>query len=204
MRFSAYPSWVRFFIGYILMKKFLICALCLLFAHNTFAQIHIDKVEEDGSRVIVSSSHNIYTGLTNAAAAALMYISLPEQDHEQFEISITLNEGKMQFDVGRKLLLKFSDDSVMELSNTKEIGIADYTYRVGNTGTDYYTNPTYLVSEEQLIKIISGEVVKIRIENNIEYFDRIIKKNKFSNAIKKSYDAIINKRQTKNDVYTNF
>ena len=186
------------------MKKLLICAICIIASYSSFAQIYIDKVEEDGSRVIVSSSHNIYTGLTNAAAAALMYISLPEQDHEQFEISVTLNEGKMQFDVGRKLLLKFKDDSVMELSNTKEIGIADYTYRVGNTGTSYFTNPTYLVSEEQLIKIINGEVIKIRIENNIEYFDRTIKKNKFSKAVQKSYEAILSKRQTKNDVYTNF
>lgn len=186
------------------MKKFLICAICFLISYSSFAQISVDKVEEDGSRIIVSSNINVYSGWTNAAAVCLVYITLPEQDYEQFELSLTLNEGKMQFDEGRKLLLKFKDGAVMELSNTKAIGPADYTFSVSGSITSYFTNPEYLISEEQIKKIISGEVVKIRVENNIEHFDREIKKNKFSKAVQQSYEAVISKRQTQNDVYTNF
>lgn len=186
------------------MRKFFISAICLFASYSLFAQISIDKVEEDGSRIIVSDYHNIYTEWSSAAAACVEYILIPEDDVEHYEILFSLNEGKMQFDEGRKLLLKFKDGSVMELSNTEVIGPADYKYSVTKYGTNYYTYPSYKVTEEQLKQIISGEVVKIRIENNIEYFDREIKKNKFSKAIQQSYEAILSKKQVKNDVYTNF
>ncbi len=186
------------------MKKFLISAICIFASYSSFAQISIDKVEEDGSRIIVSSEVNIYTEWTSAAAARVEYITIPQDDIEHYEIILTLNEGKMQFDEGRKLLLKFKDGSVMELSNTEAIGPADYEYQVTDYGTNYYTYPSYIVTEEQLKQISSGEVVKVRIENNIEYFDREIKKNKFSKAIQKSYEAILSRKQVKNDVYSDF
>lgn len=186
------------------MKRLLIYALCLFASYSSFAQISIDKVIEDGSRIIVSDYYNIYSERSSAAAACVEYIVLPKNNFEHYEISFALNEGKMQFDEGRKLLLKFKDGSVMELSNTKVIGPTDYEYTASKYVTNYYTYPSYEVTEEQLKQIISGEVVKVRIENNIEYFDRKIKRNKFSKAIQKSYEAILSKKKVKNDIYTDF
>lgn len=185
------------------MKRYLIFILGLLFTTSAFSQIAIDKVEEDGSRIIITGAQNIYTRLVNAAAIRVCFIKTSEDDH-LYSIRLTLNEGKMQFDKGRKLLLKFADDSIMELENTKEIGPADYEYSVTSAGTYYFTFPEYEVTEEDIEKIIEGQVVKIRVENNIGFFDRDIKKNKFSKALKKLYDAINAKKETKNDVYQNF
>ena len=185
------------------MKKILLVTLCLFFSANMFSQIRIDKVEEDGSRYIITEHDNIYTKMTTAASLYLNYILMNSGD-ENYYITLCLNEGKMEFDKGRKLLLKFKDNSVMELVNCDEIGSTDYKYNVTRFGTDYLTYPTYNVTEEEIQKIIDGNVVKIRIENNIEYFDRDIKRNKFSKALKTAYDAINAQKNVKNDIYEGF
>ena len=185
------------------MKKILLLLVGIIVSVNAFAQIRVDKVEDDGSRIIISNDHNIYTGWTNAASVSVIYVLTPSGE-ELYQIHLCFNEGKMQFDIGRKLLLKFADDSVMEFSNITEIGPADYEYRVTDFGTSYYTYPDYLITEEEIQKIVNGNVIKIRVENNLEYFDRIIKKNKFSLAIRDSYQAIQSRKDVKNDVYEGF
>jgi hypothetical protein len=185
------------------MKKFLLFAVCFICSSIAFAQISADKVEEDGSRWILTENSNLYTGWTNAAAFNLSY-TLKVNGEETYEITLCLNEGKMQFEEGRKLLIKFKDGSMMELKNNRKIGPADYKYNVTSTGTDYFTFPQYSITEEEIQKIIDGEAIKIRIENDVEFFDRTIKKNKFSKGMKKAYEAIKAKKGTKNDVYEGF
>ena len=176
---------------------------CLLISVNLFSQIEIDKVEGNGSRFIITKHKNIYTEWTSAAAMSLSYM-LTSGGDENYQISLCLNEGKMQFDKGRKLLIKFKDNSIMELVNSVHIGPADYKVDITRFGTDYYTYPTYNVSVEDIQKIINGEVVKIRVENNLEFFDRNIKKNKFSTVIKNAFEAINSRKTVKNDVYEGF
>lgn len=185
------------------MKKLLVLFLGFFISTNVFSQISVDKVEEDGTRSIITESEKLYTGWSNAAGIRLAYYESPNSE-PIYQILLTLNEGLMQFDLGRKLLLKFKDGSVLELVNVKKIGPADYEYSVSSSGTSYYTFPKYSVTEEQIDKIIKGEVVKIRIENNIEHFDRNIKKNKFSKNLESMYKAIKSKKETNNDVYQNF
>ena len=185
------------------MKEILLLAVCFISSSIAFAQISADKVEEDGSRWIVTENSNLYTGWTNAASFNLSY-SLKVNGEETYEITLCFNEGKMQFEKGRKLLIKFKDSSILELINNKEIGPTDYKYKTSPTGTSYFTFPRYSVTEEDINKIIDGEVVKIRVENDIEYFDRDIKKNKFSKGLKRAYEAIKAKKETKNDVYEGF
>lgn len=185
------------------MKKYLLVVFCLLLSVSVFSQIRVDKVEEDGSRFIITDNSNIYTAWSSAAAMNLSY-TLTASGDENYQITLCLNEGKMQFDEGRKLLIKFKDNSIMELINCDHIGPADYKYSVNKYSTSYFTFPKYNVTVDEIQKIASGEVVKIRIENNIEYFDREIKKNKFSKAVKNAFDAINTRKTVKNDVYEGF
>lgn len=185
------------------MKKLLFLAVCLFSTTIAFSQISADKVEEDGSRWIVTDNTNLYTGWSHAAAFNLSY-SLKVNGEETYEITLCLNEGKMQFERGRKLLIKFKDGSMMELKNNQKIGPADYEYETSSFGTSYYTFPQYSITEEEIQKIIDGVAIKIRIENDVEFFDRDIKKNKFSKGMKTAYEAIKAKKGTKNDVYEGF
>lgn len=183
------------------MKHFIV-ALFLSIPCCVFAQISVDKVEENGNRIIITDYSSLYTGWTNAASFRLGYIHF--EDVELYNLSLLLNEGKMQIEEGRKLLLKFSDGSTMELSNSKQIGPADYEYRTSKYGTTYLVCPSYKISEDEIKRIIEGEVVKIRIENNIEFFDRDIKKNKLSKGLKNAYNAIQKKKLTNNGLYDGF
>jgi hypothetical protein len=185
------------------MKKFILLTLCFVTCSIAFAQIDVDKVEDDGSRLIVGEYYNLYTGLTNTASFKLS-CNILVNGEETYNIILCLNEGKMQFNEGRKLLIKFKDGSVMELKNNKEIGPADYEIVQPLKSVHYITYPRYSVTEEEIQKIIDGEVVKVRIENNIDFIDRNIKKNKFSDGIKKSFAAIKAKKETQNDLYEGF
>ena len=92
----------------------------------------------------------------------------------------------------------------MELENANEIGIIDNKLEHSRTTSYYLVYPQYPVNEEQLDKIINNEVIKLRIENDIEHLDRNIKSNKFSKGIKAAYEDIQKKKQTKNDIYEGF
>lgn len=181
------------------MKFFLLLAVCVISSPIAFAQIKADKVEEDGSRWIVTDNNNLYVGWDKSAGFNLSY-SLKANGEETYEITLCLDEGKMQFEKGRKLLIKFKDGSIMELKNNKKIGPTDYKY----LSKSYLTYPQYSVTEEEIQKIINGEATKIRVENDMEFFDRDIKKNKFSKGLKNAFEAIKAKKETKNDIYEGF
>ena len=55
----------------------------------------------------------------------------------------------------------------------------------------YFVFPEYPLTEEEVIKITKGEVVKIRLENNKEHIDLKVKNNKFSRKIKECHENII-------------
>lgn len=185
------------------MRKILSIMFCLFISINIFSQIEIDKAELDGTRFIVSKRKSVYSLRMKGADVGLAYIRTSLGD-ESYQIDLYLDEGKMGFDIGRRLLIKLKDDTVIELKNCVEIGPGDYKYEEIMFAPHYYTNPMYIVSLEDLQKIINGEVVKIRIENNIEFFDRNIQWNKFSKALKKAFDAINSRKTVKNDVYEGF
>lgn len=186
------------------MKKILFLMFAVLLCANTFAQVNIDKTNEDGTRIVSSHAENIYTNWTNAAAIRLNYYYIPEDDYGHFEISITFNEAKMTIDEGRKLLLKKKDGSIIELVNNTEIGVADYDYEVTKYGTNYYVRPDYMVTEAQIKEIIDGDIVKIRVETNLGYFDRDIKKNKLSKGLEKQYQAVLGAIAEEKTVYDGF
>lgn len=69
------------------------------------------------------------------------------------------------FPAESKLLLKFSDDSIVELNSFGDV-IKDYQCkRIGKILTDiYYTGRYYVLTEEALQKILTLPIVKVRIE----------------------------------------
>ncbi len=69
------------------------------------------------------------------------------------------------FPAESKLLLKFLDDSIVELDSFGDV-IKDYQCSyIGKVRTDiYYTGRNYILTEEALQKIITLPIVKVRIE----------------------------------------
>ncbi len=186
------------------MKRLLfIIAMALCVASVNAQGLFMDKTEDNGQRSVVTGAMNIYRNFSNGAALQLAYVK-SSTDDEQYLIRLTFNEFKMQIDEGRKLLIKFSDDSIMELRNATKIGPADYDYSVSHGITDYFVSPSYLVTEEQLEEMASKNVVKIRVETNTGSFDREIKKNKFSKAVDATYNTMKRALSVERNVYTGF
>ena len=69
------------------------------------------------------------------------------------------------FPENSKLLLKFSDNSIVELNSFGNV-IKDYQCkRIGKVLTDiYYTGRNYVLTDEALQKILSLPIIKVRIE----------------------------------------
>ncbi len=184
------------------MKKFITLIFCFVTIFGAFAQ-QIDKQEEDGSRWIISGGENLYSTFSTGAGFDLRINVLPNGD-KLWRFCVTTNEGKGTIDSGRVLLIKFEDGSVMELKNCNPIGPADYQYQVTKYGTNYYLNPHYPISEEQLQKLLTEKVTKVRIEHDAGHFDRDINSKKFNKRINNLYKQVVNRLSVSNDVHDGF
>lgn len=187
------------------MKKSLLLLLTIILstAYGYAQKVNKDKTEEDGSRVILSESYNMYRKMNSAAGFYLAYVR-SSTGTEEWSFEVTLNEGKIIMDRGRKFLIKTDSGKIIELENDKEIGPADYDYNVTRYGTDYYIKPSYILTEDQIKELYTSNIVKIRIETNGGSFDREIKPKKFAKAVKEMYDAINTAKSKETSVYDNF
>lgn len=188
------------------MKRFLVIAAFTVWSLFDVAygqQIYIDKVEEDGTRLICAqyvgvgkmgygTSVSLYCG--TSGDVFLWYISL----------NIPYYESHPQIDKGRFLLLKLKNGDIIELKNDTEVGPADYTYEVGKYSTIYHVRPSYDLTEDNIKAIIDNDVVKLRIETNLGQTDIEVNKNRFSKAIKTSYELIKERLTVKKDKYSDF
>lgn len=184
------------------MKKLIALIFCFCSFFVISAQ-QIDKQEEDGSRWIISSGENLYSTFSTGAGFDLRVNVFPNGD-KLWSFCVTTNEGKGTIDSGRVILIKFDDGSVMELKNCNPIGPADYEYQVTKYGTNYYLNPHYPVTEEQLQKLLTGKVTKVRIEHDAGHFDRDINSKKFNKRINNLYKQVIGRLSVSNDVHDGF
>jgi len=184
------------------MKKAIITIImCLTFSFVILAQsIVVDKTDSNGIRTIISSDFNIYTTLYTGGSACLMY-----NDSIGYFLSLTLNEGYIpQIETGRKLLLKFENEEILELENKSNISSYDYTFYCNQFGTRYNIHPIYYLSNGDITKIINNNVIKIRIETDLEELDKKIKKGKLSKGLSKSLKIIKERLSIKKDIYSNF
>ena len=190
------------------MKKIIVLIITVLSLSSlSYSQnVRVDKYDvEDSTRVVLSYWKNFYTEWSTAASFSVGY-AVNKNGLYLWQLDVCLNEGKIQISKGRKMLLKFDDDSILELENSTEIGPGDYKYDVSKYGTTYYVYPSYSITEEQIQKIISGNVIKVRIEHEVGFVDREIKgvkkkspKSRFSEGMEQLYtDVKAASQQTKN------
>lgn len=131
----------------------------------------IDTYAEDSSRIVVSNSKFLYQFISNNTTFSVGCIQNVNGE-KIWALQLCICESKMTISPGRKLLFKFDNGDIMELTNYKDIGPADYEYKVTSSKTEYYVSPSYQITEDQILKITQGNIVKVRIEHNAGFFDR--------------------------------
>jgi hypothetical protein len=97
--------------------------------------------------------------------------------------------------------LKLENDEVIELkAKSHSETIKNWVFTVLQTIT--FTN--YSISEDQIQKIIENNVVKVRVETSIDYFDGKVYGTKFSKTIANDYKLIKKALEKEISVYEDF
>lgn len=183
------------------MKKILSALLLCMLSVTSFAQM--DKHELDGSRTIESErvSHVFgVKGTMTDGSVSLAYV-VNENDQEFWLINLYLFYDVDYISKGRAFLLKTEDNETL-------IGAVysyyDETQHVGLGQFLHTTKVCCLISWENLNKVLSKQITKIRLETDLGYDDYKPYGNKFSKAIKACYEEICAKKSHKNNVFSDF
>lgn len=182
-------------------------------------KVETDKQYEDGRRHISTKSVSFAnTGMRGKVYPTICWLRKSIWDNGTsytlvFDIT---REGKTLIGEGSRLLLKFDDDSIIELTiNNKVDGLSNEpnvgrsVYGGGMVYTYYTCHPSYSLTEQQIQKIISQEVVKIRMEINTGegYVDVGTDNTKglyFSDTLRECFNAIAEKEKQSNGLHDGF
>lgn len=194
------------------MKKIALMALMLASSFAASAQkVTLNKIDDS---FVLSTEEVVCRSFTDRMVLSVSLTAIKEGDETVFMVNNrvnTLAASKLPEDA--TVLYRTFDDEVLKFnsitesktsstqtfylgSGKKEISVK--TYKVGSTWhAKTYTNESniqtitssFLVSEEELIKLMSG-VKKIRIELYPDQYEKEFKKDKIGQALKSQYEKI--------------
>lgn len=175
------------------MKKFLLVIALAALAFGAKAQkIELDKVESDGSRFIFCSLESIRSMSDKVVFLVSLNAAQTKDGITLFDIMLEANASKpISVPKSGKLLIKLTDDSVIELQTKIE-----YTDKIGsvkNASGYVYTNytiaPSFELTTAQIERICKG-VKKIRLETSLEPIDKEFKKDKIGAIVSAEYELL--------------
>lgn len=180
------------------MKKlaliFAAVACCWSAAFAQTVGIFIDKTESDGSRFIASESVNCRNGMSDRHPMFFAVTRFSMNDRVEWSLTVDFPDVKpFRIPVGGGILIKLSDNSVIELKQTLP---TDETTDVVGTYNDmarirtYTMHGSYAITEAQIAQIAEKGVVKIRVERESDIFDVNYKKNRVGSAVSAAYEAV--------------
>lgn len=191
-------------------KAFLLVIACavasLVVAQN--ATIIVDKVNDDGSRVIGTNTIMCRNGMADRHPMGFAVTRYSEGDRVALSIAIDLpSMSSFKISKGGMLLIKLADNSIIELhnetptENTQDIVGKYDTYTKLRTHT---MHASYEVTTKQMEQIVNSEIKKIRLETAAETFDAEYKKDKVTPALRSQYQLVLRTAQQKKDLRSDF
>jgi hypothetical protein len=169
-----------------IMKKIILTLALALAAFSASAQY--STTEADGFRFVATKHKVIRTGMTDRHPFEVSITAA--QNPENGEWSYSLLIGVMELishaiPEGGVLLIKTTDDSIIELANQfDDLKSRDYEGRVvpGTVTRTFVNHGSYPITMEQLEALATG-VVKIRLQHSGEVVESIYKKDKWGNPM---------------------
>lgn len=174
------------------MKKIFFISVFLIFTINIFSQITYDEYAKDGSRKIVTDYKIFELNLLKHAIGVGLVDVIGVNESDNFFLQIYVRGKKKNvvtdYEKGRKLLIKMDDQTIMDLESESSTIIP---------WTGAAVAVLYPISEDNLNTLLNGTVIKMRIENDINYIDCEIDDNKFVKNLKKVYSTLIEARDSR-------
>lgn len=178
------------------MKRLLTVSLLLICAINLFAQkISVDRIESDGKHQIMTASKSYSVQGTDYSFCMKVYEYSEQKDW------LLLVSSFSYIPMASELLIKLGNDELLYLPvNNVHIGKVTkpgYGYTIGNITTmtpsadvDYYSS-VYELTPENINKIDSLGIKKIRISNGTSYKDKTFEYNSLGKFLGKCYKNIL-------------
>lgn len=179
-------------------------------------KIVTDKQNEDGTRTITTSGVGYAnTSLRSALPTVFHLKKRISKEQTLYLLVFERTQSKKTFiKEDSKLLFKFEDGSMMELKISHAIKEIDNkphaSSSLHSSSAVYYTaSPAYELTEEQINKLITTEVVKLRMEIDTGegYEDQGVDNTKgwyFSDTLRECYEVIAEKEKKSNGIYDSF
>jgi len=192
------------------MKKGVLTIFAIIFVWAGFAQtgIFVDKTNEDGSRFIASESVNCRSGFSDRHPMFFAVTRFSFGDRVAWALSVDFTDVvSFKIPEGARMLIKLSDDSVIELKQTLPAEqTEDIVGRYNNAAKVriHTMHGSYEVSEGQLSEIAKKGVTKIRVERAADSFDVNYKKEKVGAAVAAAYEAVKNAAAGNSDLRSGF
>lgn len=185
------------------MKKVLLLVVVLLVSFAGKAQkIDYDKQEQNGDRTLGTSSMKFGSSLLGSESKLFM-VYVKDQNGLCISITIPLsNYVRKELSVGRKLLIKLDNDSILSLINIQNITQLNNDYIMVGSVIVYHMYPTYEIKSDQLTALMKHKAVKLRIETEDGYTD--LDSRNFSKVISKCYDTIQKRLSINHDLHNGF
>ncbi len=196
-----------------IMKNFILLLTVAFFGITSFAQeaqVILDTVDPDGQRT-VGTNRLVVSNMSDDITLyiALLYVGDPaERSESAWGINVSLvSTSSFSLPEDSLMLIKLDNDEIIEVEQICE------TYetedRVGeydrNSKTRLYTmNGTYQISEDNIKKILSHSVAKVRVIRNINPIDYTYDSDIFTSALREEYDLISSAISVEKTTYSDF
>lgn len=178
---------------YFTMKKLSIFLFACLISSSCFAQeIDEDEYDANGNRTIITDEEEF-----SGDHEVRMIYYIPDGSEVPVKIIKFKIEDNGRMEKDRLLIVKFDDDSTLELKNRKDV-FSRFCF------PDMVIEPEFEVTNEQLDMLCNKIAVKVRFEQHNDLLDFKIKRNKLSKLLKQcraNLDAALKKKR---DVRANF
>lgn len=175
------------------MKKLALILFACLISSSCFAQeIDEDEYDSYGNRTIITDEEEF-----SGDHEVRMIYFIPNGSEVPVKIIKFNIEDNGKMEKGRLLIIKFDDDSTMELKNRKDV-FSHFRF------PDMVIEPEFEVTDEQLDKLCNENAVKVRFEQHNDLLDFKIKRNKLSKLLKQCRANLDEALKKKRDVRANF
>jgi hypothetical protein len=185
------------------MKKVLLLVVVLFVSSAGKAQkIDYDKQEQNGDRTLGTSYVKFGSSFLGSGSKLFM-VCVKDQNGLSIGITISLSSFvRKELSVGRKLLIKLDNDSILSLTNIQKITQLDNDYTIAGSVIAYHMYPNYEIKSDQLTTLMKHIVVKLRVETEDGYTD--LDSRNFSKVVSKCYDTIQKRLSINNDLHNGF
>lgn len=192
------------------MKKALLTLFAAILWGGGFAQtgVFVDKTDEDGSRFIASQSVNCRSGFTDRHPMIFAVTRFSMGDDVVWSLDVDFPDmSSFKIPEGARMLIKLSDDSVVELKQARPTEQTQDIVGKYDTRTKmriHTMRASYRATEEQLQEIAAKGVKKIRVERAVDSFDVNYKKELVGAAVKAGYAAVKAAAEKSSDIHEGF